>query len=118
MFAISIYPYGLQGFGHALATQLGQLGAVVFAGCLHGNGEGAKKLKALKLANLHVLQMDVTKADQVTKSSLEVASKLEGKSGWLSRILAPYLAPPWDSPRICILPHFVKQICDFIGSYN
>ena len=67
------------GFGHALAKHLSSLGATVIAGCLHGNGEGANALQALQSPRLHVVQMDVTNAEQVFKAKEFVTSKLNGK---------------------------------------
>jgi NAD(P)-dependent dehydrogenase (short-subunit alcohol dehydrogenase family) len=67
------------GFGHALATQLAQNGATVFAGCLHASRNGGLQLKRLELPNLHVLQMDVTKSDEIAECFKYVSSNLAGK---------------------------------------
>lgn len=51
------------GFGHLLAKFLARDGFLVFAGCLEAKGPGATSLK--KLARVRVLQMDVTKDDEI-----------------------------------------------------
>ena len=53
------------GFGHELAHHLDSLGVTVYAGCLYGNGKGAQSLRENCSENMHVLQLDVRKADQV-----------------------------------------------------
>ncbi|XP_069951276.1 D-beta-hydroxybutyrate dehydrogenase, mitochondrial isoform X2 [Cherax quadricarinatus] len=60
------------GFGNTLALHLDKLGFKVFAACLHAEGEGAQHLRQEGSINLHVLQMDVTKQDQVDKAAEEV----------------------------------------------
>lgn len=51
------------GFGHLLAKFLARDGFLVFAGCLDAKSEGAMSLK--KQARIKVLQMDVTKDDEI-----------------------------------------------------
>ncbi|XP_066989809.1 D-beta-hydroxybutyrate dehydrogenase, mitochondrial-like [Macrobrachium rosenbergii] len=62
------------GFGHGLAVHLHQLGFRVFAGCLEANtaGEGAERLRRLFTERMHVLQLDITKEEQVNAALHEV----------------------------------------------
>jgi hypothetical protein len=53
------------GFGHYLAKRLDEQGFRVFAGCLEGNGGGAAELKKSCSDRLRVVQLDVTKDDQI-----------------------------------------------------
>ncbi|CAL4091150.1 unnamed protein product [Meganyctiphanes norvegica] len=65
------------GFGLQLAQQLDKMGFRVFAGCLQAeDGEGAKTLREVGSDRLHVLQMDITKTDQLDKATKEVLAKL------------------------------------------
>ncbi len=56
------------GFGHALAKRLDSLGFTVFAACLHSKGSGADKLRSECSSRLVVVQMDVTKDDEVLEA--------------------------------------------------
>ncbi|XP_022100682.1 D-beta-hydroxybutyrate dehydrogenase, mitochondrial-like isoform X2 [Acanthaster planci] len=76
------------GFGHELAKCLHSLGFVVFAGCLDVQGEGALRLKDVPSESggraskkLHVIQMDVTKEDQVSDAVQTVLSLLPKSTG-------------------------------------
>ncbi|KXS16345.1 NAD(P)-binding protein [Gonapodya prolifera JEL478] len=51
------------GFGPVIATQLAQRGFTVYAGCL--TQEGISRIRALGLANLRAVEMDVTRDDHV-----------------------------------------------------
>jgi len=68
------------GFGHALALELADLGAVVFAGCLKSQEGGAEQLKNHK--NIHVVQMDITSDDEVTAALDYVSGNLPPKGLW------------------------------------
>lgn len=48
----------------------------VFAGCLDADGEGAAALKRHGSSRLVVVQMDVTKEDQLAKAAQEVKKQL------------------------------------------
>lgn len=48
------------GFGHHFARHLDDVGFTVYAGVLHKDSAGAKKLKSHSSKRLHVLQLDVT----------------------------------------------------------
>uniref|UniRef100_A0A8C7X5C8 Zgc:113142 n=1 Tax=Oryzias sinensis TaxID=183150 RepID=A0A8C7X5C8_9TELE len=54
------------GFGHRLAGALDRGGFVVFAGCLSPDGDGAQSLVRDGSGNLKVLQLDVTKEEEVS----------------------------------------------------
>lgn len=58
------------GFGHAVALQLDKLGFRVFAGCLQADagGQGAKDLREKGSDRLHVIQLDITSNDQISKA--------------------------------------------------
>lgn len=51
----------------------------MFAGCLHSDANGAADLKDLELNNLHVLQMDVRKSEEIAECVHYVQSQLKGK---------------------------------------
>lgn len=55
-------------------------GFFVYAGCLDENGYGAKLLK--ERDNVHVLQLDVTKQDEIWRALEAVESTLDGKVLW------------------------------------
>ncbi len=48
-----------------MAHHLDSIGVVVYAGCLDADSKGAQSLKQNCSENIHVLQMDVRKADQI-----------------------------------------------------
>ncbi|KAL3195133.1 hypothetical protein MRX96_045753 [Rhipicephalus microplus] len=64
------------GLGYLLAKQLAADGFYVYAGCLSTTGEGAKILRTK--TNIEVLQMDVTKDDDV-EAAYEAVERTLGK---------------------------------------
>ncbi|XP_077528700.1 retinol dehydrogenase 7-like [Haemaphysalis longicornis] len=68
------------GFGNMLAKRLAQDGFLVFAGCLDSNSEGAMVLK--KSRNIRVLQLDITKDNQVDEALASVKRDLGSKVLW------------------------------------
>ncbi|KAK8763981.1 hypothetical protein V5799_033410 [Amblyomma americanum] len=60
-----------------LAKQLASDGFFVFAGCSNENSDGAKALK--KVENILVLQMDVTKEQEIDRAYQTVEDRLDGK---------------------------------------
>ena len=50
----------------------------VFAGCLFANGPGAQELKENCSDRLEVIQVDVSKEEQVKNAEAEVREKLDG----------------------------------------
>ncbi|XP_047496729.1 D-beta-hydroxybutyrate dehydrogenase, mitochondrial-like isoform X2 [Penaeus chinensis] len=67
------------GFGHQLAQHLDRIGFRVFAGCLHANsqGEGAETLRKLGSAKLHVMQLDVTKQEELKEAKKHVQALMQ-----------------------------------------
>ena len=68
-----------QGFGYLLAKRLDGAGYKVFAGCLDAEGEGAANLRNETSQKLEVLQLDVSKEDQIEAARVTVADSLEGR---------------------------------------
>ncbi|XP_077493770.1 D-beta-hydroxybutyrate dehydrogenase, mitochondrial-like [Amblyomma americanum] len=68
------------GFGHRLAKRLSRKGFLVFAGCLSSKSDGAEALKCL--SNVKVLQMDVTKQEQVDDALDVVKEHLGDRVLW------------------------------------
>lgn len=62
------------GIGHALALSLHEKGFRVFAGCLQAaaGGEGAEALRQRASDRLHVLQLDVTREEQVQEALQQI----------------------------------------------
>ncbi|CAG2210129.1 CHRNB2 [Mytilus edulis] len=56
------------GFGHDLANRLVDAGFIVFAGVLNFNGKGACELRNRNLRNLNVVQLNLTKTDEIEKA--------------------------------------------------
>lgn len=67
------------GFGHALAKHLDKLGFTVFAGVLNEAGLGAEELRKTCSERLSVLQMDVTKPEQIKDTLSKVTEKIKDK---------------------------------------
>ncbi|KAK2164848.1 hypothetical protein LSH36_58g15039, partial [Paralvinella palmiformis] len=53
------------GYGPELAKQLSSLDVTVFAGCLRSTADAATKLKSHNPDRIHVIQLDVTRNDQI-----------------------------------------------------
>ncbi|XP_061176159.1 D-beta-hydroxybutyrate dehydrogenase, mitochondrial-like [Saccostrea echinata] len=72
------------GFGHDLAKRLDKMGFHVFAGCLVEDGPGPEELAKLCSKRLHVVQLDITKDDQIraAKSYVESVHELTGCGLW------------------------------------
>lgn len=68
------------GFGNMLARSLSQQGFLVYAGCLDSNTEGAMVLK--KCRNVRVLQLDVTKDNQIDEALEAVKRDLGSRVLW------------------------------------
>ncbi|XP_049511927.1 estradiol 17-beta-dehydrogenase 2-like [Dermacentor silvarum] len=65
------------GFGHLLADRLAKDGFLVFAGCLDASGTGANILR--ERTNIRVLQMDVTKKEDIDAAFEIVENDLDNK---------------------------------------
>ncbi|KAL3195136.1 hypothetical protein MRX96_045756 [Rhipicephalus microplus] len=68
------------GFGNMLAKQLAEGGFFVYAGCLDENSESSKLLGSSK--NIRVLQMNVTKEEEVARAFQTVLKTLDGRNLW------------------------------------
>ena len=68
-----------RGFGHALALRLQGTGVAVYAGCLEVSQSGARELTQ---AGITVLQMDVTKQDQVEKAVQMIEQDTRNGKTW------------------------------------
>lgn len=67
------------GFGNGLAQRLDSLGVPVYAGCLFAEGHLAKELKQKTSRSLQIVQLDVTKDDEVEAALKYVKSTLGEK---------------------------------------
>lgn len=63
-----------------LARHLDCIGVTVFAGCLNAEGDGARTLREEGSARMHVVQMDVTKYDQI-QECVQYVKKNIGNGG-------------------------------------
>ncbi|XP_053407090.1 D-beta-hydroxybutyrate dehydrogenase, mitochondrial-like [Mercenaria mercenaria] len=70
------------GFGHDLARRLDNLKFTVFAGCLHPEGDGARKLKAASSKRLHVIPLDVGSDESVEAAHDYVVKHLPESGLW------------------------------------
>ncbi|XP_042875559.1 D-beta-hydroxybutyrate dehydrogenase, mitochondrial-like [Penaeus japonicus] len=91
------------GFGYATALFLDRMGFRVFACCLlaHSGGEGAQRLRREGSRRLHVLQLDVTKQEQIDSALENVKNLLPpGEVLWglvNNAGINPYGAVEWVS---------------------
>ncbi|XP_048728281.2 D-beta-hydroxybutyrate dehydrogenase, mitochondrial-like isoform X2 [Ostrea edulis] len=56
------------GFGHQLVQRLDEMGFTVFAGCLSDKSQGAETLKRICTKRVHILQLDVTKSEDILQA--------------------------------------------------
>ncbi|KAM4602884.1 11-beta-hydroxysteroid dehydrogenase type 2 isoform 1-T2 [Polymixia lowei] len=70
------------GFGKATAKRLDALGFKVFATVLDLSGEGARELRRTCSSHLTLLQVDITKPQQVQQALLDTKAKLGLKGLW------------------------------------
>lgn len=68
------------GFGNLLVKRLSRDGFFVYAGCLDASGDGARELS--KNSKVHVLQMDVTKEEEMRDALATVKSTLGTNVLW------------------------------------
>ncbi|CAC5385192.1 unnamed protein product [Mytilus coruscus] len=74
-----VMPLCNDGFGHDLANRLVDDGFIVFAGVLNFNGKGACELRNRNLRNLNVVQLNLTKADEIDKAVAIVSEQCSAK---------------------------------------
>ncbi|EPY81771.1 estradiol 17-beta-dehydrogenase 2 [Camelus ferus] len=67
------------GFGHALSKYLDKLGFTVFAGVLNEGGPGAEELRRTCSMRLSVLQLDITKPQQIKDAHSKVMEKVQNR---------------------------------------
>ncbi|KFM78837.1 Estradiol 17-beta-dehydrogenase 2, partial [Stegodyphus mimosarum] len=70
------------GFGHLLAKELHKEGFEVFAGCLFPEGNGAKELQNYSSYSIHIIPLDVTSEDSLSKAYQYVANRVKDKGLW------------------------------------
>lgn len=70
------------GLGFAFARHLDDLGFVVYAGCLHEKGDGARKLRSDSTKRLHVVEIDVSNENSVSKAFEYVQKNLPRNGLW------------------------------------
>ncbi|XP_006184016.1 17-beta-hydroxysteroid dehydrogenase type 2 isoform X1 [Camelus dromedarius] len=70
------------GFGHALSKYLDKLGFTVFAGVLNEGGPGAEELRRTCSMRLSVLQLDITKPQQIKDAHSKVMEKVQNRGLW------------------------------------
>ncbi|XP_066996243.2 17-beta-hydroxysteroid dehydrogenase type 6-like [Anabrus simplex] len=70
------------GFGHLPALRADSLGLLVYAGCLHPEGDGAKALKEKCSDRTHIVSLDVTNDKLVEAAAQYVKSTLGDKVLW------------------------------------
>lgn len=68
------------GFGHLLARKLAEDGFCVYAGCLDSTSDGASTLRLV--ANVRVLQLDVTKEDEIDDAFRLISNDDNGTALW------------------------------------
>ncbi|XP_077493771.1 retinol dehydrogenase 7-like [Amblyomma americanum] len=68
------------GFGNRLAKRLSREGFFVYAGCLNAASNEARQLS--KEPNVHVLQLDVTKEEQMDEALVSVKNTLGSRVLW------------------------------------
>ncbi len=64
------------GFGYGMAKYFDRQGFRVFAGCLVSEGDGAKELQSICSERLKVVQLDVTKDEQIKRALKAVKEDL------------------------------------------
>uniref|UniRef100_K1RCJ3 D-beta-hydroxybutyrate dehydrogenase, mitochondrial n=1 Tax=Magallana gigas TaxID=29159 RepID=K1RCJ3_MAGGI len=83
-----------RGFGHHFARHLDDVGFTVYAGVLHKDSAGAKKLKSHSSKRLHVLQLDVTCDSDIKEAVAFITahSKNKGRIVNISSVMGRYSA--------------------------
>lgn len=76
----------------------------MMAGCLTKEGEGAKKLRAAASSRLHILQLDVTSADDVLRAVQEVEALLPegGECDGASAAFVPFICTFGTAAFVCV----------------
>ncbi|XP_021495706.1 17-beta-hydroxysteroid dehydrogenase type 2 [Meriones unguiculatus] len=104
------------GFGHALAKNLDKLGFTVFAGVLDEAGPGAEELRKTCSERLSVLQMDVTKPEQIKDTLSKVTEKIKDKGLWAVVNNAGIINFPIDGELIPMTSYRKCMAVNFFGT--
>lgn len=104
------------GFGHALAKHLDKLGFRVFAGVLDAKGSGAEELRKTCSERLLVLQMDVTKIEQIKDAHSKVTEKTKDKGLWAVVNNAGIFQYPIDAELIPMAQYRKCMAVNFFGA--
>ncbi|XP_048728279.2 D-beta-hydroxybutyrate dehydrogenase, mitochondrial-like isoform X1 [Ostrea edulis] len=70
------------GFGHQLVQRLDEMGFTVFAGCLSDKSQGAETLKRICTKRVHILQLDVTKSEDILQARKTVQKGCAAPGLW------------------------------------
>ncbi|XP_005345797.1 estradiol 17-beta-dehydrogenase 2 [Microtus ochrogaster] len=104
------------GFGHALAKHLDKLGFRVFAGVLDAKGSGAEELRKTCSEHLLVLQMDVTKLEEIKDVYSKVTEKTKDKGLWAVVNNAGIFQYPIDAEIIPMAQYRKCMAVNFFGA--
>lgn len=104
------------GFGHALAKHLDKLGFTVFAGVLDKEGPGAEELRNNCSERLSVLQMDITKPEQIQDAHSKVTEKIQDKGLWAVVNNAGIFHFPVDGELIPMTSYKKCMAVNFFGA--
>ncbi|XP_036044754.1 estradiol 17-beta-dehydrogenase 2 [Onychomys torridus] len=104
------------GFGHALSKNLDKLGFTVFAGVLDAKGSGAEELRRTCSERLSVLQMDVTKVEQIKDAHSKVTEKIKDKGLWAVVNNAGVFQLPIDGELIPMTHYRRCMAVNFFGA--
>ncbi|XP_069871953.1 estradiol 17-beta-dehydrogenase 2-like isoform X1 [Dipodomys merriami] len=104
------------GFGHGLAKHLDKLGFTVFAGVLDKKSAGAKELQKSCSSRLSVLQMDITKPEQIKDAYSKVVEKMQDKGMWAVINNAGIIGFPIDGELIPMNDYKRCMAVNFFGS--
>ncbi|XP_048210680.1 17-beta-hydroxysteroid dehydrogenase type 2 [Perognathus longimembris pacificus] len=103
------------GFGHGLAKHLDKLGFTVFAGVLDERSPGAEELRRSCSRRLSVLQMDVTKPEQIQDAYSKVVEKIQDKGLWAVVNNAGIIGFPIDGELIPMNDYKRCMAVNFFG---
>uniref|UniRef100_A0A8C6W7L6 Estradiol 17-beta-dehydrogenase 2 n=1 Tax=Nannospalax galili TaxID=1026970 RepID=A0A8C6W7L6_NANGA len=104
------------GFGHGLAKQLDKLGFTVFAGVLDERGPGAEELRKTCSKRLLVLQMDITKLEQIKDAHSKVLEKTQDTGLWALVNNAGVFHLPIDGELIPMSSYRKCMAVNFFGA--
>ncbi|KAM4833506.1 17-beta-hydroxysteroid dehydrogenase type 2 [Thomomys bottae] len=103
------------GFGHGLAKHLDKLGYTVFAGVLDERSTGAEELRKSCSQRLSVLQMDITKPEQIKDAYSKVVEKMQDKGLWAVINNAGIIGFPIDGELIPMNDYKRCMAVNFFG---